>query len=65
MLVDIYHLTEENVEAETKVVLNDHMNELNKILTTFIRVENRREFSHKLINTKTILLMHQKLNMIR
>ena len=58
MLVNIYHLIKEDVETETKMIFNNYMKKLNKALTTFIRVKNRREFFHKLNNVKTILLMY-------
>ena len=65
MFTDIYHLTEEDVKTETKMILNDYIKELNKILTTFIRVKNRRELSHKFSSVEIILLIYQKLSMIR
>ena len=65
MFFNIYHLIEKNVKTETKMIFNDYMKEFNKILTTFIRIKNRRKFSYKFNNVKTILLMHQKLIIIR
>ena len=58
MLLNAYHLIKENVKTETKIIFNDYMKELNKVLTTFIRVKNRREFLHKFNNVETILLIH-------
>ena len=40
------------------MIFNNYMKKLNKILTTFIQIKNRREFSHKLNNVKIILLIH-------
>ena len=40
------------------MIFNDYIKKLNKALTTFIRVENRRKLFYKLNNVKTILLMH-------
>ena len=58
MFINIYYLTEKDVETETKMIFNDYMKELNKTLTTLIRVKNRREFSHKFNNIEIILLMY-------
>ena len=58
MFINIYHLTEENAEIKTKMIFNNYIKEFNKVLTTFIRVKNRREFSYKFNNVETILLMH-------
>ena len=58
MFSDAYHLTEENIKTKAKMILNDHMKKLNKVLTAFIRVRNRREFFHKFSNVETILLMY-------
>ena len=65
MFINIYHLTEKDVKTETKMIFNNYIKEFNKTLTTFIRVKNRRKLLYKLNNVETILLMHQKLNMIR
>ena len=58
MFFNIYHLIEENVKTKTKMIFNDYMKEFNKILTTFIRVKNRRKFFYKFNNVETILLMY-------
>ena len=58
MFFNIYHLIEKDVETKMKVIFNDYIKELNKVLTTFIRVKNRREFLYKFNNVETILLMH-------
>ena len=65
MFFNVYHLIEKNVKTETKVIFNDYMKELNKALTTFIRIRNRRKFFYKLNNVEIILLMYQKLSIIR
>ena len=58
MFFNVYHLIEKNVKTKTKMIFNDHMKKLNKTLTTFIRVKNRREFFYKFNNVETILLMY-------
>ena len=65
MFFNVYHLIEKDVKTETKMIFNDYIKEFNKILTTLIRIKNRREFSHKFNNVEIILLIHQKLNIIR
>ena len=58
MFSDAYYLTEENIKTKTKMIFNNYMKKLNKTLTTFIRVKNRRELFYKLSNVKTILLIY-------
>ena len=58
MLFNAYHLIEENVKAKTKMIFNNYIKEFNKTLTILIRIENRREFSHKFNNIETILLIY-------
>ena len=58
MFSNAYYLIEKNVKTETKMIFNNYMKEFNKILTTFIRMKNRRKLFHKFNNVETILLMH-------
>ena len=58
MFFNIYHLIKKDVETETKVIFNNYIKKLNKALTTFIRVKNRRKLFHKFNNIETILLMY-------